>query len=61
MDPHEEWNSINPLRLALELSDMANSVSTRYTKEMQMAENPERYFEGGKGLELICQNFSYKT
>ncbi len=54
-DPHPEWNSVNALRLGLELSDMANTVSPNYCKEMTMAEDQSRYFEGGRGLHEIAK------
>lgn len=53
-DPHPEWNSVNPLRLAMELADEVNTVSPTYRDEMQQAEDRYRYFEGGKGLEAVA-------
>ena len=53
LDPHVEWNSVNALRLGLELSDRVNTVSPTYSREMLQPEDPERYFEGGKGLEAV--------
>jgi starch synthase len=49
-DPHVEWNSINLLKLAMELSDKVNTVSPGYCLEITQAEDQTRYFEGGKGL-----------
>ncbi|MFT3893412.1 MAG: glycogen/starch synthase [Anaerolineales bacterium] len=49
-DPHVEWNSINLLKLAMELSDKVNTVSPGYCLEITQAEDQDRYFEGGKGL-----------
>ncbi|MGC1378131.1 MAG: glycogen/starch synthase [Anaerolineales bacterium] len=54
-DPRVEWNSINPLRLALELSDMVNTVSPGYCMEITQPEDQSRYFEGGKGLHEIAK------
>ncbi|MBS12657.1 MAG: hypothetical protein CME19_13765 [Gemmatimonadetes bacterium] len=50
-DPRPEWNSVNALRLGLELSDHVNTVSPTYAKEMCLPENPGAFFEGGKGLD----------
>jgi len=50
MDPHVEWNSINLLKLAMELSDKVNTVSPGYCLEITQPEDQTRYFEGGKGL-----------
>jgi starch synthase len=50
MDPHVEWNSINLLKLAMELSDKVNTVSSGYCLEITQLEDQTRYFEGGKGL-----------
>jgi len=49
-DPRTQWASVNPLRLAMELADRANTVSPTYMKEMTQPEDRARYFEGGKGL-----------
>jgi len=59
-DPRLEWDSVNPFRLALELSDVVNAVSPTYATEILESEDQSRYFEGGKGLEgiigrLCCQ------
>ncbi len=54
-DPHPEWYSVNPMRLALELAHMINAVSPNYALEIIQAEEQSRFFEGGKGLESICQ------
>jgi starch synthase len=50
MDPRAEWNSINLLKLAMELSDKVNTVSPGYSLEITQPEDQTRYFEGGKGL-----------
>lgn len=50
-DPHAEWHSVNPLRLAIELSDCVNTVSPTYCNEITQPEDQSRFFEGGKGLE----------
>ncbi|MHA2113541.1 MAG: glycogen synthase, partial [Candidatus Hodarchaeales archaeon] len=60
LDPHLEWDSINPLRLGFELSDMANTVSPTYCKEMLSLEDQGRYFEGGKGLHEITRKLYNK-
>ncbi|HAO99763.1 MAG TPA: hypothetical protein DCQ83_06930 [Fibrobacteres bacterium] len=54
-DPRPKWKSVNALRLAMELADQVNTVSPTYKREMTEAENPARYFEGGKGLEKVSQ------
>jgi starch synthase len=54
-DPRLEWDSVNPFRLSLELSDMVNAVSPTYAKEILQSEDPSRYFEGGKGLEGVAR------
>jgi starch synthase len=54
-DPDAKRDSVNPMMLALELSHAVNTVSPTYANEIQQPECPERYFEGGKGLELICR------
>ncbi len=53
IDPRREWNSVNALRLGLELAHMANTVSPTYCREIVRPENPERFFEGGKGLQGV--------
>ncbi|MCE9606538.1 MAG: glycogen synthase [Planctomycetia bacterium] len=73
-DPRPEWESINPLRLAMELAHQTNTVSPHYKAEITQSEDPARYFEGGKGLEPfaarldregrlhgILNGFEYKT
>jgi starch synthase len=50
-DPRQDWNSVNPLRLGLELSHCANTVSPTYCRELTMPSDPERYFDGGNGLQ----------
>ena len=54
-DPRTDWNSINPLRLGLELADVVHTVSPGYAKEMTQPDDPSKYFEGGKGLEQITK------
>lgn len=54
-DPRAEWNSVNALRLGLELCDCAHTVSPRYAEEMALPEDQGRYFEGGKGLEPVAK------
>ncbi len=54
-DPRKGWKSVNALRLGLELSDMVNTVSPNYAKEMTQPEDQQRYFEGGKGLDKIAK------
>ncbi|MBN2056569.1 glycogen synthase [bacterium] len=53
-DPRVEWNGVNPLRLGLELAHMANTVSPTYCREITRPENPDSFFEGGKGLEGVA-------
>src|SRR5262249_760243 len=53
-DPRSDWNSVNALRLGMEAADVVNTVSPTYKKEMTLAEDPDRYFEGGKGLDSIA-------
>lgn len=50
-DPRPEWESINPLRLAMELAHRTNTVSPHYKAEITQKEDVTRYFEGGKGLD----------
>jgi starch synthase len=57
MDPHTEWNSVNLLKLAIELSDRVNTVSPSYCLEITEPENQSRYFEGGKGLHETTKKF----
>ena len=54
-DPRQDWHSVNPFRLALELSDKVNAVSPNYAREILEPEDQSRYFEGGKGLESITR------
>jgi starch synthase len=54
-DPRASWNNVNPLRLAMELADVTNTVSPNYMKEMTQPEEQSRYFEGGKGLDGIAR------
>jgi len=73
-DPRPEWESINPLRLAMELAHRTSTVSPHYKAEITQQEDPSRYFEGGKGLDPfaakldregrlfgILNGFEYKT
>jgi len=55
-DPRPAWQSVNPLRLAIELADKVNTVSPTYCREITQPENQERYFEGGKGLDGITRH-----
>jgi starch synthase len=55
-DPRTEWNSVNALRLAIELADFITTVSPSYAREIQVPEAPESYFEGGKGLQSVLQS-----
>ncbi len=55
LDPRSEWNSVNALRLGLEFSDIVNTVSPNYCKEMTEPEDNQRFFEGGKGLHEIAK------
>ena len=55
LDPHPEWKSVNPLRLAMELAHQVNTVSPNYKKEMTEPEDQARYFEGGKGLHEVAR------
>jgi starch synthase len=57
-DPRKEWNSVNPLRMGLELSHMANTVSPTYLKESLEPENQNRFFEGGKGLDGVARRLN---
>ncbi|SRR6266404_222766 len=59
-DPHTEWNNINALRLAIELSHRINTVSPNYSKEITEPDNTARFFEGGKGLEEITRRLYEK-
>lgn len=52
-DPRPGWDSVNPLRLGLELAHCANTVSPHYQHEITQPEDPERFFEGGKGLHEV--------
>jgi starch synthase len=59
-DPRSEWNNINTLRLAIELSHRINTVSPNYSKEITEPDNAARFFEGGKGLEKITRRLYEK-
>lgn len=54
VDPRLEWESVNPLRLGMELAHMTNTVSPTYCAEITEPENPAAYFEGGKGLDRVA-------
>ncbi len=54
IDPRLNWNSVNPLRLGMELADIVNTVSPHYADELLLPEDQSRYFEGGKGLEEVA-------
>lgn len=54
-DPRSEWQSVNALRLGLELADLTNTVSPNYMKEMAQPEDQNRFFEGGKGLDSVVR------
>lgn len=45
--------SVNPLCLGILLADMCNTVSPTYCQEMRKKDEPDKYFEGGHGLEGI--------
>ena len=53
-DPHPAWDSVNALRLGMELAHQVNTVSPRYRDEMMQPEDRYRYFEGGKGLDGVA-------
>jgi starch synthase len=53
-DPRAEWDSVNALRLGMEVADVVNTVSPAYKKEMTQPEDQTRYFEGGKGLDEVA-------
>lgn len=55
VDPRPAWNSVNALRLGLELADRANTVSQNYCREITLPENKRTYFEGGKGLHEVTR------
>ncbi|HBM16365.1 MAG TPA: hypothetical protein DD381_08515 [Lentisphaeria bacterium] len=63
LNPPEEdtQRSVNPLSLGIKLSDMINTVSPTYCKEMMLSEVPSRYFEGGKGLEKVIREKNQVT
>jgi len=61
IDPRPEWNSVNALRLGLELADKANTVSPNYCKEITEPEDQSRYFEGGKGLNEVAKRLYRKS
>jgi starch synthase len=54
LDPRAEWNSVNPLRLGLELADAANTVSPEYCREITLPEDDGRLFSGGRGLHEVA-------
>jgi starch synthase len=53
-DPHEDWHSVNGLRLGIEMAAMVNAVSPTYAAEMTQPEDQTRYFGGGRGLEGVA-------
>jgi len=52
------FNNVNPMRLGLELCDIANAVSPTYAEEILKPGDQGRFFEGGKGLETVCQRLN---
>lgn len=56
LDPRPAWQSVNPLRLAIELAGKVNTVSPTYCREITQPEDRERFFEGGKGLDGIARH-----
>lgn len=52
-DPRKEFNSVNAMRLGLETADKINTVSPQYCLEITKPDDPEKYFQGGVGLEQI--------
>ncbi|HEX9933962.1 MAG TPA: glycogen/starch synthase, partial [bacterium] len=50
IDPRPSWNSVNPLKMGMELAHMTNTVSPTYCMEITQPEDIGRFFEGGKGL-----------
>ncbi len=54
LDPRAEWNSVNPLRLGVELAHRVNTVSPTQCEEMTQPEDPSRFFLGGSALEEIA-------
>ena len=57
-DPRSEWNSVNALRLGMELADQVNTVSPTYAKEISEPEDQSRFFEGAKGLHETTSRLS---
>jgi|SRR5882724_457034 len=57
-DPRSDWESVNPLRLAIELADVVSTVSPTYAAEIATPEDQGRYFEGAKGLHEITGRVS---
>jgi starch synthase len=57
-DPRPEWQSLNALRMGLDLCHMANAVSPTYAKEITQREDSSRYFEGGKGLHNVTKQLA---
>lgn len=55
IDPRIEWNSVNALRLGLELSHKVHTVSPNYCEEITKPEDQNSYFEGGKGLHEVTK------
>jgi len=48
-------NCVNPVAAAIRLSDVVHTVSPSYSREVVQANDPERGFHGGEGLELDLQ------
>ncbi len=58
VDPRRTWRSVNAMRLGLELAHRVNTVSPNYCKETLQAEDPSRFFVGGKGLHRITKRLA---
>ncbi len=57
-DPRVDWESVNALRLAMELAHQVNAVSPTYAREITESEDGSRYFEGGKGLDEVARRLA---
>jgi len=57
-DPRPDYESVNPLRLAMELADVVNAVSPTNADEITRPENADAYFLGGQGLESIARRLT---
>jgi starch synthase len=51
-------NSVNPLRLAMELAHAVNTVSPNYAREMMQPKDDGRFFVGGAGLDSLAQRLA---